>query len=266
MRFQCLLACLLSWHVLSAWPYRSLSRPPPFLSRRGPLRLSEPSASLATESTSAQPPQHGVRPTSNETSDVSTILSSPLGAVGEFGFRQSSQLLAKASAALASVTAPAVAVAAAATTPLPVGLSKELGLMRARVDRLERSLAERQLVVGGRAKKTGATASIDALVDTINVNYLAMNAQTVEVMSVVGCFVVGAIVSASLLDRLWLVGGAVAGYWASGAVHRDSRGGLVARRVGVQLTQLVRDLQEKTMQFMLFYRTGQVRLLCFPWT
>lgn len=258
MRFQCLLACLLSWHVFTARPYRSLTRPS-FGLRRGPLRLSEHQASLAPESSLAQPPQQRVRATTNETSDVSgAVLSSPLGAVGEFGFRQSTQLLAKASAALASVTAPAVAVTAAATTPLPVGLSKELGLMRARVDRLERSLAERQLVVGGRGKKTGTTASIDALVDTINVNYLAMNAQTVEVMSVVGCFVVGAIVSASLLDRLWLVGGAVAGYWASGAVHRDSRGGLVARRVGVQLTQLVRDLQEKTMQLMLFYRTGQV--------
>lgn len=45
---------------------------------------------------------------------------------------------------------------------------------------------------------------------------------------------------------------------ASGAVYRDTRGGLLARRVGVQVLQFVKDIQEKYNQFVIFYRTGKL--------
>lgn len=47
-------------------------------------------------------------------------------------------------------------------------------------------------------------------------------------------------------------------YWAAGAVHRDTRGGMIARKVGVQLARIVRDLQEKYTQLVVFYRTGKL--------
>jgi hypothetical protein len=40
-----------------------------------------------------------------------------------------------------------------------------------------------------------------------------------------------------------------------------SSGGMLARRVGVQVAQLIRDLQEKYNQFVIFYRTGKDNLI-----
>ena len=45
-----------------------------------------------------------------------------------------------------------------------------------------------------------------------------MNPRTVEICAAVGFFVIGGIAAASLLDRLWLLGGFVGAYWASGVV------------------------------------------------
>jgi hypothetical protein len=129
--------------------------------------------------------------------------------------------------------------------------------MRERVERLERSLADKQLLLGKGGSRRGSS-SIDAIVDTISINYLSLNARTVEIVAIVSFFFIGVVIGASLLDRLWLLGGVGFAYWASGAVHRESMGGLIARRVGVQVTQFIRDVQEKYMQMMLFYRTGQM--------
>lgn len=52
-------------------------------------------------------------------------------------------------------------------------------------------------------------------------------------------FFVVLLASASLLDRLWLLGGILGAYWASGAVYRDSRGGLIARKLGVRIAQVL---------------------------
>jgi len=98
----------------------------------------------------------------------------------------------------------------------------------------------------------------------------------------------GTLVGASMLDRLWLLGGLLMAWWASGAVHRDTRGGtlvvtllvashplpnlltlpcllvssflsgMVARRVGVQVAAVIRDIQEKYNQFVIFYQTGKL--------
>ena len=92
-----------------------------------------------------------------------------------------------------------------------------------------------------------------------------MNARTVELCAIIGFFGIGVIVGASLLDRLWLLGGIGAAWWASGAVHRDTRGGSLARRVGVQLAQLIRDIQEKLNQAIIFYRTGKLGYVSWKW-
>ena len=44
-------------------------------------------------------------------------------------------------------------------------------------------------------------------------------------ISVAAFFAMGTVVGASMLDRLWLLGGLLMAWWASGAVHRDTRGG-----------------------------------------
>ena len=152
--------------------------------------------------------------------------------------------------------APLAAAAAAPSTPLttdPDGLSflppsqltsnaaevqtlrKELAALRARLDKVEKTGS-----AGGKSKTT-----ISNFVDSLQANTMAMNARTVELCSVAAFFIVGTVVGASLLDRLWLLGGLFAAWWASGAVHRDTRGGAVARRAGVTVAQLIRDVQER---------------------
>jgi hypothetical protein len=71
-------------------------------------------------------------------------------------------------------------------------------------------------------------------------------------------FLVDIIIGASLLDRLWLLGGITGAWWASGAVTRNTRGGALARRVGAQVAQYIRDLQEKYNQAVIFYQTGKM--------
>lgn len=157
---------------------------------------------------------------------------------------------------LALAPLAAAATAAAPSTPLttdPDGLSflppsqltsnaaevqtlrKELAALRARLDKVEKTGS-----AGGKSKTT-----ISNFVDSLQANTMAMNARTVELCSVAAFFIVGTVVGASLLDRLWLLGGLFAAWWASGAVHRDTRGGAVARRAGVTVAQLIRDVQER---------------------
>ena len=63
--------------------------------------------------------------------------------------------------------------------------------------------------------------------------YLATLLLLIYVLCVIYCsltavgafFAMGTLVGASMLDRLWLLGGLLMAWWASGAVHRDTRGG-----------------------------------------
>jgi len=130
-----------------------------------------------------------------------------------------------------------------------LSLKKEIAGLRGRLEKMEKV----SLLSAGK-KRTGVTDFVDSL----QANTLAMNARSVELCSIFAFFTIGTIVGASLLDRLWLLGGIFAAWWASGAVHRDTRGGLLARKVGVQLAQFVRDVQEKYNQFIIFYRTGKL--------
>jgi hypothetical protein len=87
---------------------------------------------------------------------------------------------------------------------------------------------------------------------------LEMTARTVEICSVIAFAGIGSVIGSSLLDRLWLLGGIMAAWWSSGAVHRDTRGGALARWAGVLLAQSVREVQEKVYQFRIFYKTGKL--------
>lgn len=97
-----------------------------------------------------------------------------------------------------------------------------------------------------------------SIIDSLSFNTISLNAKTVEVCATASFFIIGSILGASLLDRLWLVGGIALAYWASGAVYRDTRGGSMARRIGVQVAQFVKDLQEKYNQAIIFYKTGKL--------
>jgi hypothetical protein len=99
-------------------------------------------------------------------------------------------------------------------------LRKEMALLKLRLDKVEKTSV---------ALSSGKTkTSISNFVDSLAANTMEMNAKTVEVCSTVAFFAVGTVVGASLLDRLWLLGGLLMGWWASGAVHRDTRGGMVS--------------------------------------
>lgn len=146
--------------------------------------------------------------------------------------------------------------------PVVVGvdasIKKDLALLRNRLEKIEKEQLRLSL---GQTQKSSVTTFIDSLAAST----LAMNARTVELCAIVGFFGIGVLVGASLLDRLWLLGGIGAAWWASGAVHRDTRGGSLARRVGVQLAQLIRDIQEKLNQAIIFYRTGKLGYVSWKW-
>ena len=146
--------------------------------------------------------------------------------------------------------------------PVVVGvdatIKKDIAVLKNRLEKLEKEQLRLSL---GQTQKSTVTTFIDSLAAST----LAMNARTVELCAIVGFFWIGVLVGASLLDRLWLLGGIGAAWWASGAVHRDTRGGNLARRVGVQLAQLIRDIQEKLNQAIIFYRTGKLGYVSWRW-
>lgn len=148
------------------------------------------------------------------------------------------------------------------TSPVSVGvdvsLKKDIAILKSRLEKLEK---EQLRLSFGQTQKSTVTTFIDSLAAST----LAMNARTVELCAVIGFFWIGVLVGTSLLDRLWLLGGIGAAWWASGAVHRDTRGGNLARRVGVQLAQLIRDVQEKLNQALIFYRTGKLGYVSWRW-
>lgn len=118
---------------------------------------------------------------------------------------------------------------------------KDIAVLKSRVDKIEKTVAAYY------KPKVGQS-----------IPQIALNSRTVELSAIVSFFFIGTLIGASLLDRLWLLGGISMAYWASGAVNRDTRGGLLARRVGVQVVQFIRDWQEKYNQLVIFYQTGQL--------
>ena len=125
--------------------------------------------------------------------------------------------------------------------------------------RLER--LEKQAMIPTPKQKTVA----ESFVDSLKTDLLELSPKTIEICSTCGFFVVGCVLGASLLDRLWLVGGVMGAYWASHAVYKDSRGGVLARRLGVKVAQFIRDVQEKINGMIVFYRTGKLAMETSKW-
>lgn len=138
-------------------------------------------------------------------------------------------------------------------------IKKDIAILKNRLEKLEKD----QLRLS--SAQTQKSTAVTTFIDSLAASTLAMNARTVELCAIIGFFGIGVIVGTSLLDRLWLLGGIGAAWWASGAVHRDTRGGSLARRVGVQLAQLIRDIQEKINQAIIFYRTGKLGYVSWKW-
>jgi len=136
---------------------------------------------------------------------------------------------------------------------------KELVNLKNRVDKLEKGAIASQPLPKPKN-------SVEKLVDSVlSADLLELNSKTVEICATIGCFALGSIISASLLDRLWLVGGILSAYWASGAVYRDTKGGEVARWVGVQLAAAVREIQDKYNGAIIFYQTGILAMQTSKW-
>ena len=142
-------------------------------------------------------------------------------------------------------------------------LSKELSVVQKRLEKVEKALGGGLTrsgagIAAGGIPGTQVSKNLNSVIDSLMFSTIQLNPKTVEVCATAGFFLIGALLGASLLDRLWLLGGLGLAYWASGAVYRDTRGGQICRRVGVQIAQFVRDLQEKYNQAIIFYRTGKL--------
>lgn len=87
-------------------------------------------------------------------------------------------------------------------------LKKELILLKNRVESVERSVISVQT-----SKSKNAVGNF---VDSLTATTIELNPRTVEILASLSFFCIGAIIGASLLDRLWLFGGITAAWWASG--------------------------------------------------
>lgn len=137
------------------------------------------------------------------------------------------------------------------------GVKKDLNSLKVRVDSIEKSISS-LLQQQNSLSSTKSKTVVGSFVESITATTIEINPKSVEICAVISFFFIGSILGASLLDRLWLIGGIIGSIWASGAVYRDTRGGLLARKIGVQLAQTIKDIQEKYNQFVIFYRTGKL--------
>eukprot|EP01038_Epipyxis_sp_PR26KG_P012890 gene12890-17271_t len=138
-------------------------------------------------------------------------------------------------------------------------IKKEIANMKSRMDKIEKTATSniQNISIKGKSTPTPVSSFIDSIASYTH-NNVEMNTRTIEISSIVSFFIIGSIISSSLFDRLWLLGGLSTAWWASEAVRRDSREGQFVRRVGVQVLQLIRDIQEKYNQAIIFYRTGRL--------
>lgn len=129
-------------------------------------------------------------------------------------------------------------------------LAKELALLKAKVAQLER---------GSSSWAKGTTNSGGARVaDGFTTATFTISPRNVERCGVGGFFVLGSIVGASLLDRLWLIGGLAAGYWAATNARSPSRYGVWVRRLGARMALFIKDIVEMYNQFVVYYKTGKL--------
>ena len=103
-----------------------------------------------------------------------------------------------------------------------------------------------------------ASSELDAFMTSLKMEKISLSKVNVQRCAVFASFVVGCAIMASVYHRLWLLGGIIAAWWSADAVHRDNRVGQLVRRVGVQLTQFIRDRQEQWNYVVIYYETGRL--------
>eukprot|EP00981_Chlorochromonas_danica_P013339 scaffold6187_cov168-Ochromonas_danica.AAC.3 len=142
-------------------------------------------------------------------------------------------------------------------------IRKEINSLRIRMERLEKTLSSLSSASSSSSSSStgiskGANTAVGHFMDAISAGTITFNAKTVEICAIIAFFSIGVVMGYSLLDRLWFIGGVLGAWWASGAVHRNTRSGKIARRIGGLLARQVMDLQEKYNQAIIFYRTGKL--------
>ena len=140
-----------------------------------------------------------------------------------------------------------------------VDAKEELEQLKARLGKLEQQWAQAVLVADTDNEQNSSGAEyMPALVLPSKATTLVTSARAMEVCASVAFFCIGCVLGASLFDRLALVGGSAAAWWATGAVTRDTRGGALCRRLGRQLATVLGQLVAKWEEAVVFYKTGQL--------
>ena len=93
-------------------------------------------------------------------------------------------------------------------------MRKDIVLIKSKLEKLEKAV---DYIAQSKSSKI---STVGSFIDSLSANTLKMDTKTVEICSIISCFLVGTVIGASLLDRLWLLSGIVSAYWASGAVYR----------------------------------------------
>jgi hypothetical protein len=139
---------------------------------------------------------------------------------------------------------------------------REYQFLKTRVEKLERSLnswsSSATTSSSSLTASTKVKGSMESFLDAIATPTIEINSKTIEIVSIITCFTFGALIGASLLDRLWLLGGLFGAYWASQTVSQDTKSGRFLRRLSTQLSFHIKELQEKYNQIIIFYRTGRL--------
>ena len=134
-------------------------------------------------------------------------------------------------------------------------IAEEISQLKKRVNSMEKSILSGKPYQG---KNPSTKSAAGKWVDGVTTQTIPMSRRTIQICSIISFAFIGMIVGASLLDRLWLLGGVAGSYWASDAVSSDTKWGSLARYVGSQFAQTVIDIQEKHNQAIIFYRTGKL--------
>lgn len=130
----------------------------------------------------------------------------------------------------------------------------ELQVLKERMEKLEKQWADVMSALPEDTQESDFKTALQA-------SYNALTARSIEVSAIVAFFFIGYILGASLFDRLGLVGGSVAAYWASGAVNYDTRSGAIVREVGQKVGRVVVYFQMKWNELVMFYKTGKLAFL-----
>ena len=120
-----------------------------------------------------------------------------------------------------------------ATTGDNEDLRKDLLTLKVRIEKLE---------------KVASSKSFFDLSNLFDGKSIGLNKKTIEVCSIFSFFIIGSILSRTVFDGLWFVGGLLTAWWASVAINTSTSGGTIVRRVGIQLAQFLVDVQEKVNQ------------------